>query len=224
MPPPVRGRMRDPAALAVQQAADDVQPEADAAESALVTGLGLPEPAEDRVDVVGVDADAAVGDPEADGRRVGVRRDRHLAADRGVLVGVGEQFVDDHADRARVAGRPWQEVGQVEYRAAGCSPAAALPGPRRARAARRSNGPRSIVTSPESELSASSSRSTRTASWRVRSRIVRTAVSLASSSRFCPAVGEGLGVALDHGQRRAQFVAGGREEEVALLVLQPWAR
>ena len=73
---------------------DDREAEAGAAGGAVPGGVDAVEPLEDPVELLGRDADAAVGDADVDGRLAGARRDDH----GGPLGGVGDRVRDQVAD------------------------------------------------------------------------------------------------------------------------------
>jgi hypothetical protein len=101
------------AVLRDRQPPDDVEADADAAESAAVAGLALHEPLEDPLVVAWGDADALVFDVDLDHRAHGAGAHGDGPAGGRVLEGVLEQLADDDVRGHRVAVGAWQVVGHV---------------------------------------------------------------------------------------------------------------
>src|SRR6266545_3991575 len=92
----------DVAAMQRQQPLHDREAEPGAVVAAVVGGARLEERVADARQILGIDADAGVGDGDRDGAALVTRAHRHLAAAVGELDGVGYQVEHDLVERALV--------------------------------------------------------------------------------------------------------------------------
>ena len=179
-----------------------------------VTGLALPEPVERPLDVLRADPHPPVGDPERDRPLVGRRRISTGASQAEYFAALVTSSVSTVAGCRRSpsagAARRGSSRACAPRRSAGrSSPRCAAP--------RRGRTARPAVPGRVRRLVEESSRSTSRASSLARCPITSAARRRSVVVERLPVLGEGVGVPLDHGDRRTQLVAGHREEEVPVV-------
>ena len=134
------------------------------------------------------------------------------------LSGVRRQLGQHGGQAGPVAERLGQVARAASQHAAGGAGPRAARRPRARSASTRSNGPGGAPPTGPSSVAADSSRSTSRASSPARCPITRTASRRSALVERVPVVGERVRVPLDDGDRRAQLVAGHRDEQVAVVV------